>query len=177
MSIREELKHFDGRHTAVLECILSRHQRKNSLIESLVLLVADDEPKIQTAATWLLKRLAEDEDHAEFKTEHLITLFDSLSELRHWIPKLHVCQMLGYVAIPEQSERNVAWFLEQNLLDQNKFLRAWSYNGFYELARQHPAYFSYAMEQLEQGETEKAPSVKARIRNIRKAMNKLPIER
>lgn len=135
-------------------------------------LVADKEENIQTGATWLLKRLAE--NHVRFKSEHLIALFGSLSELTHWLSKLHVCQMLQYVTIPEESERNVTWFLERNLWDENKFLRAWSYNGFYELARQHGEYIAYALEQLERGEADKAASVKARIRNIRKAMNKLP---
>jgi hypothetical protein len=170
MLIRTELELFDGKHTDVLERILSRHRRTNSLIESLVLLVADKEPRIQAGATWLLKRLAENQ--VQFKSEHLIALFGSLSELTHWLPKLHVCQMLQYVVIPEESERSVAWFLERNLCDENKFLRAWSYNGFYELAKQRQGYFDFAMEQIEQGEADKAASVKARVRNIRRAMNK-----
>jgi hypothetical protein len=136
-----------------------------------VTLSADQEQKIQTGATWLLKRLAE--NHHQFNPQHLIALFGSLSELTHWISKLHVCQMLHYVAIPEDSARNVASFLERNLWDDNKFLRAWSYSGFYELARQHQNYFDYAMEQLELGEADHAASVKARIRKIRKAMIKL----
>jgi hypothetical protein len=173
MSIREELQQFDGKHTDVLERVLSRQRPTNSFIRGLVILVADKEPKIQTAATWLLKQLAEN-DEVQFKAEHLMALFGSLSELTYWISKLHVCQMLQYVAIPRDSDRTVALFLERNLRDENKYLRAWSYNGFYELARQHEKYISYALEQLERGETDKAASVKARIRNIRKAMNKLP---
>ncbi len=74
----------------------------------------------------------------------------------------------------EGSESSLIWFLERNLCDENKFLRAWSYNGFHELARQHREYIDYAIEQIERGEADKAASVKARIRNIRKAMNKLP---
>jgi len=175
MLIRDELKLFDGRHTDVVERILSRQRRTSSLIKDLVLLVADEEQKIQTGATWLLKRLAE--NHVPFKTEHLIALFGSLSELTYWISKLHVCQMLQYVVIPKESERSITWFLERNLYDENKFLRAWSYDGFCQLARQHPEYIDYAMEQMERGDTDKAASVRARIRNIRKAMNKLPDKR
>jgi|RhiMetdeSRZDD1v2_1073273.scaffolds.fasta_scaffold215840_2 hypothetical protein len=172
MSIREELESFDGKHTDVLDRILSKHRRTNSLIESLVLLMADQQSSVQTGATWLLKVLAEND--AEFKSKHLIAIFGSLSELTHWLSKLHICQMLQYVSIPRESERSVVWFLERNLYDENKFLRAWAYNGFYELARQRNEYFDYAIEQLEHGETDKAASVKARIRNVRKAMNKLP---
>lgn len=175
MSIREELKQFDGRHTDVLEGILSRHRPTKPFIEGLVLLATDKEQQIQMGATWLLKRLAE--THTAFKPETLMALFGSLSELTHWISKLHVCQMLQHVAIPEESEKSVAWFLERNLWDNNRFLRAWSYNGFYELAKQHEKYIAYATEQLERGEADRAASVKARIRNIQKAMNGLPKKR
>jgi hypothetical protein len=170
MSIRQELEQFDGKHVGALEALLE-NRAPSSLVRSLVNLVGDSQEKIQVAVTWLLKRLAEND--ARFKTEHLIVLFSSLSELTHWLSKLHVCQMLQYVAIPEESAENVVWFLERNLMDENRFLRAWSYNGFYELARQHPKYVGYATEQLERGETEPAASVKARIRKIRKALNKL----
>jgi hypothetical protein len=175
MSIRDEVKLFDGKHTDMLEEILPKHRPTSSFIGSLVTLITDEEPNIQTGATWLLKSIAENQ--VRFKPRHLIALFASLSELTHWLSKLHACQMLQYVAIPDESARNVVWFLERNLWDENRFLRAWSYNGFYELARQHPKYITYAKEQLERGEADKAPSVKARIRNIRKVMNKLPREK
>lgn len=172
MSIREELLKVDGKHTDVLEEILSRHRPTSSFIGNLVTLAGEREEKIQTGATWMLKRLAE--DHVPFKREHLIALFGSLSELTHWLSKLLVCQMLQHVAISDESAGSVVWFLERNLWDENRFLRAWSYNGFYELARQHENYAAYAIEQLERGEADKAASVRARIRKIRKAMNKLP---
>lgn len=108
-----------------------------------------------------------------FKPEHLVVLFGSLPELTYWLSKLHVCQMLQYLSIPEESAGNLVWFLERNLLDENRFLRAWSYSGFYEVAKQHSRYFDYAIEQLERGEMETAASVKARIRIVRGAMNKL----
>lgn len=170
MSIRDELEAYDGKHTDVLEGILSRHRSTNSFVGSLVPLVAEEDQKLQTAATRRLNTLAEND--VQFRLEHLLALFGSLSELTHWISKLHVCQMLQYVAIPDESARNVVWFLERNLWDENGFLRAWSYNGFYELASQHRKYIPYAMEQLDRGEADQAGSVRARIRNIRKALNK-----
>jgi hypothetical protein len=171
MSIRDELEAYDGKHIDVLERILSRHRSTNSFVGSLVSLVADENQNLQTGATWLLKRLAEND--FQFRRDHLVALFGSLSELTHWISKLHVCQMLQHVAIPDESARNVVWSLDRNLWDENRFLRAWSYNGFYELARQHKKYITRATEQLDRGEADKAASVKARIRNIRRAMNKL----
>lgn len=168
MSLRSEL--LDSPDAAALEDLLSRHPATHSLVRRLVALVGDE--TVQEQATWMLKRLAE--NHVNLKTSHLIALFGSASELSTWLSKLHVCQMLQHVVIPEESTGSVAWMLERNLMDENRFLRAWSYNGFYELAKQHPKYIDYAMEQLERAETEQAASVKARIRNIRKSMSKLP---
>ena len=171
MSIRRELEQFDGKHTEALERILSSHRPTHSLIGSLITLAANKEKNIQTGATWLLKRLAENPIH--FTRRNLIALFGSLPELTHWLSKLHICQMLQYVEIPKDSTDNIVWFLERNLMHENKFLRAWSYNGFFELARQHQNYLGVAIDQLERGETDSAASVRARIRNIRKAVNRL----
>ena len=155
----------------MVDKVLLRHRATNSLVRELVTLLIYNDETIQTRAAYLLKQIAQ--NGFRFKEEHLIVLFGSLSEMTPWLSKLHVCQMLQYVPIPDESATNLVWFLERNLLDENRFLRAWSYNGFYELAKQHSRYIDYAIEQLERGEMEKAASVKARIRNVRIAMNKL----
>ncbi|MEW8322573.1 MAG: hypothetical protein AB2606_07985 [Candidatus Thiodiazotropha taylori] len=66
----------------------------------------------------------------------------------------------------EQEE--VSAFLRECLTSSNKFVRAWSYNGFYELAIQHPQYQQETKVFFEMAMRDKAPSVKARIRNIMK---------
>ena len=170
MSLRSEL--LNAARTEALEDLLSEHGHTNSVVRRLVTLVGDKDETIQTRAIWLLKQMAQDQ--FPFRHEHLIALFGSLPELTHWLSKLNFCQMLQHLPIPKQSTGNLIWFLERNLLDENRFLRAWSYSGFYELAKQHPEYFGYAAEQLERADLENAASVKARIRNIQKAMSKLP---
>ncbi len=171
MTIREELEQFDGGVEELLESVLSKQRSAKSLINGLVVLIGDEKRKVQIRATWLLKRLAESK--TQFNPKQLAAILDSLSEFTHWEAKLHVCQMLPHVIIPKASERKVVWFLEMSLSETNKFLRAWAYNGFYELAKQHPEYFAYAMEQLDRGEAEKSAAVKARIRNIRQEMKRL----
>lgn len=168
MSIKEELEALSD-DVSNLEKIYAKYRSRKSLLTKLVLLVSHEEPKIQSRATWLLKRFAQDK--AQFKASQLNALFDSLAGVAHWESKLHLCQMLPYVRVPRGSETKVAWFLERNLLDENKFLRAWAYSGLYELARQHPKYREYAIEQLDRAKSEKSAAVKARIRKVRKAMN------
>jgi len=171
MTVREELQQFDGKRRDALERAVSKQRSEKSLINGLVLLIPEKESKVQIAATWLLKRLAEKK--SQFTTQQIATIFDSLTDLAHWEARLHICQMLQHVRIPKGSEKKVAWFLERTLSEENRFLRAWAYNGFYELAKQHPQYCDYAMEQLDRGEAEKSAAVRARIRNIRKAMKNL----
>jgi hypothetical protein len=63
----------------------------------------------------------------------------------------------------------VETFLRQTLNDSNKFVRAWSYNGFYQLARHFPQYREEAEAIFEMALRDEAASVKARVRNIIRA--------
>ena len=170
MGLKEEIERIDG-DSGSLELLLARHQSTRSFVNQLVLLIAPDEPKTQVKATALLKRLAENK--SRFSRPQLAAIFDSLVEVTHWEAKLHLCQMLQHVKIPNGSETKVVWFLERCLSEENKFLRAWAYNGFYELAKQHHEYYDYAVEQLTRAQKEKSAAVKARLRNITKAMNSI----
>jgi hypothetical protein len=175
MTIKAELEDFEGNRRDLLERVVLRQRSVRSVINGLVLLIPEKGSKIQVGATWLLKRLAETK--SQFTTQQLTAIFDSLADLNHWEAKLHICQMLQHVRIPKGSEAKVALFLERSLLEENKFLRAWAYNGFVELAKQHTQYSEFAMKQLDDGETEKSAAVRARIRNIRKALKRCVEER
>ncbi|HKS08555.1 MAG TPA: hypothetical protein VJS13_03350 [Pyrinomonadaceae bacterium] len=141
------------------------------MIDELVLLLTADEARNHRQVTALLKRLAEKE--VRFTSEQRRAIFDALAEVKDWESKLNLCQMLQHVRIPKGSQGNVAWFLERCLAEPNKFLRAWAYSGFYELAKQYREYRQLALNHLDRGEREQSAAVKARIRNIRKAMKGL----
>ena len=169
LKTRAEIRRLGGRHLASLEPICAKRPTK-VLINNLVLLMTDDDPKIQVASTWLLKRLAEQK--RSFSDYQLIAMFDSLATLTQWEAQLHICQILHHVKIPKECAARVAWFLDRSVSESNKFLRAWAYSGFYELAKQHSEYRDYAREQIDRGEADKSAAVKARIRKIQKAMVK-----
>src|SRR5215467_13490565 len=99
-----------------------------SLINQLVISLSEDRhSKVQIRATRELKRLAETK--SRFSNDQLRVIFDSLVELKHWESRLHICQMLSHLRIPRESAVQVVWFLERCLSEENKFLRAWAYNG------------------------------------------------
>jgi hypothetical protein len=163
-----ELEQLNGLPASAFETFLAEHPPSRAMIDDLVLLLTADETRIHRQVTALLKRLPEKE--VRFTNEQRRAIFDSLAEVNDWESKLHLCQILQHVRIPKGSEAKVAWFLERRLAEPNKFLRAWAYSGFYELAKQHREYRQLALDQLDRGEREQSAAVKARIRNIRKAM-------
>ena len=80
----------------------------------------------------------------------------------------HILQCLPYLAIPKKDKDKVQRFLRKCLVEDNKFLRAWAYNGFYELAVQYPEHVEETKQFFEMAMRDEAPSVKARIRNMMK---------
>ena len=95
-------------------------------------------------------------------------LFKALSTLKSWESKLHILQCIPYMSIGRSQKKDVEAFLRLCLSDSNKFVRAWAYNGFYELACQHSEYKDEAKLFLAMAMKDEAPSIKARIRNITK---------
>ena len=169
-SLKAELERLDGQPVSTFEVFLSEHRPSKAMIDELVLLLTADDAKIHPQVTALLKRLAE--NGVRFTSEQRRAIFDSLADVNDWESKLHLCQMLQHVKIPKGSQVNVAWFLDRCLGDSNKFLRAWAYSGFYELAKQHREYHQLTLDHLDLAERDASAAVRARIRNIRKAMQK-----
>ena len=162
---------FDAEQIEALEKVMAKLKPASGIVEAMIIAAADDDPMIQVAATWMLKGLAA--RSADLSESQLELFFGSLSRLHDWQAKLHVCQMLQYVAIPEASQKNVSLFLERELEDENKFLRAWAYSGLFEVSKQFKSYSRRAKSLIDQGEAdERAGSVKAHVRANRKTMEK-----
>ena len=72
------------------------------------------------------------------------------------------------MTIAENQTEKLYYHLRHCLSDTNKFVRAWSYNGLAELAKQYPQYRGEVKQlfELAQNDDSEAASVKARIRNI-----------
>lgn len=166
MNIIAELDAFDGKHTDILEALAKRLQTNEAQIENLCVIARSDESKLQVAATWILKWLQENGlSFSEAQIENILTLF---SQVTYWEAKLHLLQMIPGFVIPTHSRYPLYHILMGYLNEDNKFVRAWSYNGLAQLAEQYPDHRAEVAKLLETGQHEEAASVKARIRNIRK---------
>lgn len=169
MNFQSELAAWDGKTVATLEAIFARAgsdpqfpdlQFVDALIDYL------SQPVLQKGASWLLKKRAESGD--AFSAEQVDAIYALLPQLEAWETKLHILQSIPALPISVAQREGVEDFLRSALLDKNKFVRAWAYNGFYELARQYPEFREEAGALFERSLHEEAASVRARVRNIMK---------
>ena len=168
MDLAKELAAFDGKHNDVLEALAGKLSPEPAVIRELTKLAARDDAKLQTAATWLLKRF-QDDGHA-FSGKQAVVLLDIFDVVTHWEARLHLLQTLPEIAIPADRAEALFELLKGRdfLQAANKFVRAWSYNALAVLATQHDRFRPVVAGLLETGQQQEAASVRARIRNAMK---------
>lgn len=162
MDIKDEIAGWDGKAVDAICDIYHRYCNAPSFIAEIIPLIR--EVPFQKGATWLLKhyfeaggRLGSDEIHR---------IYGQIPNLEHWETKLHILQCLRFMPITAKEKKRVENFLRKCLVDENKFVRAWAYDGFHELSIQHQEYREEVRGVFETAMRDEAPSVKARIRNI-----------
>lgn len=127
---------WDGRTVAALEDVFARYGHSTEFVPALIAYM--EEPILQAGASWLLKKVAE--SGRAFSPTEVHAIYELLPQLEAWTTKLHILQSMPFLPITCQQKNVVEPFLRDCLCDKNKFVRAWAYNGFYELARQHAVY-------------------------------------
>lgn len=167
MLLREKIANWDGKTIAYLTDIYNLESSDPSFVNQLLELMG--EKTLQSAATWLLKHALE--NRASIDEVQAYRFYDKMDVLTAWQAKLHLLQLMPLLMVPETQKFRLAEFCRSSTVDENKFVRAWGYNGLYELANVYEDFregleivFSAAME------TEPA-SVKARLRDIQKKIN------
>ena len=164
MNVKQEIARWDGKSAAEIGAVFDRFKDDSSFVATLVDLSSDKE--LQKGSTWLLKHYLE--NAGSLSADQIESLVRLLPQLENWEAKLHVLQCIPYIGITKDDRKAVELFLRGCLTDDKKFVRAWAYNGFYELSKQFPEYRHEAERLIEMAMNNEAPSVKARIRNIMK---------
>ncbi|MDM4015164.1 hypothetical protein [Roseiconus lacunae] len=166
MTLFAGLKEFDGKSTQSLERLDDRLDRNDATIEDLIAAAEEHDPKMQSGATWILKRW---NDQQEPLIEGQITaLAKLLKKVDHWEAKLHLLQLLSTHRLPAAVCRTLQKPLEALQRHENKFVRAWTYSVIAATAETRKSLREPTCQLLDQAETTEAASVKARIRQIRK---------
>lgn len=164
MVLRDILLAWDGKKTEPLQAAFEAGQADPEFMPSLVFFLGEE--TLQPAASWLLKRGVEQGELPDPALTELLLGF--LPICRHWATRLHLLQILPYLTLPQSRKVEVETFVRDAMADKNKFVRAWSYSGFYHLAVCFPEYREALPSLLERGLAEEAASVKARIRRLLK---------
>ena len=164
MSLEQAILAWDGKSADDIEAVYLRYQGVSGFAASAVELTRRRD--LETGATWLLKRHLQ--LGGRLSAAETTELFELAPGLQAWEARLHLLQSMLYLRIVEAEREKVEAFLRCSLQDDNKFVRAWAYGGFYELAKQYPAYRDEAQQLFELALRDEAPSVKARIRNVMK---------
>ena len=164
MGLEKDILLWDGKSAEDIGAIFNAHKNKPGFTKAIV--DALESLTLQKGASWLLK--AWFEAGGKLEKEHILSVYTQLNNLDSWEAKVHILQCMPYMPVAKKVLKNVDAFLRFTLTDTNKFVRAWSYNGFYELACQYPEYRAEANQFFDMAMKDEAASVKARIRNILK---------
>lgn len=164
MTILLDLADYDGNRVAVLEAIKRSRKPGPDVMAELVALAGADDPNVATGATWLLRAYVE--DGTPLESDLVSSLALTLVGIDAPWARLHICQTVRSLSVPDRDAENFAAFLRRCVGSERPFVRAWATDGLHHLARQHDSYETEARAVLEAALTDRAASVRARARRI-----------
>lgn len=161
--LHEVLKRWDGKRVAYLQNQYTTQVADPAFFNNLVIICFDD-PNCENATTWLLKY------HVDSGNKLPQTSVDDLlancTKLTHWEAKLHILQMLPSLEVSFGSMASVENFVRICLKESNKFVRAWAYNGMYELKKYMPELQPEVLFLCQKAMETESPAVKARVNKV-----------
>ena len=165
----EAISNWNGKAVAQLQPIHDQYSRKPKYVDAL-LRALHHVGNEQVAAACLLKiYLTEGSKLTEKQTARLWSIWE---ELEDWKPRLIILQSVQYLLISNKAKIDLATYFKKAARDENKMVRAWAINSFFVLAQQHVEFESESEKLIHQGSQDEAPSVRARMRKIRKEQKK-----
>lgn len=166
MNLIEFLRKFDGKQTSELVRLSDSMSRNDDTVAQLLALAEHEDTTVQVGSTWILKRwLEEGVPQVEKSAANLVRL---LMNAKDWEVRLHLLQMLASTRIPERSLSELKGLLPYLLLDDNKFVRAWALSVLAETGDQSEALRQDVISTIQDAENDRAPSIRARVRQIQK---------
>lgn len=163
LSLQSEIEAWDQKSAEDIRRIYDAYCQNANCISSFIKLLS--EKQSSSGASWCLK--ARLEDGAVLSAAQSKAIAACLLNLSDWQSKLHILQCFQHLKLTVQSKKPCEAFIREALIDKNKFLRAWAYHGFHTLAAAFPEYKDEFSKIVSIAMRDEAPSVKARIRNLK----------
>lgn len=168
MSLKDTVAAWDGKSVDAIAEIYDANKADLTFGSRLVQSLGD--PECERGITWLIKHHLE-QGWQPRSTDETSAVLNALTHTAHWEARLHVLQCLPYLTIPSDQIKPLYNHLENAILDDAKFVRAWAYHGLYVLASQYPDFQAPARDILKKAlEAEAAASAKVKIRHALKAL-------
>lgn len=158
------LQSWDKKDTDFLKSVFDRYSKDKDFLEQLIIYLSDSET--ESASSWLIKNYFHKTKEIEYFSDQI---YQNLQNFKNWDAQLHILQIMDSLTISFALKEAVEETLRKLLISENKFVRAWSYNGFYIFATKFPEYREEVDLFLKLALEDEPASIKARIRNIIKS--------
>lgn len=165
--LRAALRGYDGRALTILSEALARFRDHDGLLDALVELASDENRLLSVASTWMLK--AELDDGRRLTSGQADRLLAGIAGVSAWQAQLHLCQSLARIDVPAPRRDPLRAWLMPLLEAERPFLRAWALDALCRL----PGEAKARDRLLDRMGKDPAASVRARVRNLRKATARL----
>lgn len=166
MKLIDEIAIWDKRSVHIVRDIYKRYHNDKSFLTGIIDMMISE--PLQNAATWLLKYHLSNKSNKLSETQ-INAVYKTTPHLKDWQSRLHILQIMALMPVPENRRKETEGFVRSSMTSDIKFVRAWSYDGFYQLALQYPQYRHEAEVIFKNAhENDPAGSVKSRLRNILK---------
>jgi hypothetical protein len=167
--LKSKLKLWDGIHIEYLKELYEVNSSSLDFFENLVTICVNEQD-LQKTTTWLIKHHYDNgQTLPESITERLLT---TCKNVENWEAKLHLLQLLPHFNLTKKSIITTDHFTRECLIDNNKFVRAWAYNGLYELTKYIPELITELEFICQRAMQTESAAIKSKVRKIILAVNK-----
>jgi len=168
LNLEGALTAWDGKSGARIAAVYDAHSDRTGFLARLLTLLP--EPRHQIGVTWLLKRYLEKQ--GTVSPLDVVRIYQQFPGVADWEARLHLLQSVPHLPIACQQKQTVAMFLRAGLESDKKFVRAWSYSGFFDLSAQHEEFENEMIDLVTYALAHEPASIQARLRQVLKKQKK-----
>lgn len=166
-NLKKILEEWNGKQVEYLKTIYQERVNEELFFEELIELCTN-EADLQKGTTWLIKYHY---DQKKALPESLVNPFIRAAlKSENWEAQLHFLQTLPYLIPEKKGLFSLDFFVRKCLKSEVKFVRAWAYQGFYELTKYIPEYKQECLLLCEEAMEKESASIKARVRKVLKLL-------
>lgn len=169
LDLKQQLQAWDSKTSQYLIDIYQANRDQVDFFPILLSLMQTD-ASLRLAGTWLAKHHYEQK--GSLSSEQIKAFFRFAQLAEHWGTRLHLLQLLPMVPFPTPLLLELEDFCYASLEDKKPFVRAWAYQGLFEVSKLKPEIRESLKHRCEQALAEEKASVKVRIRKVMEQLRK-----